>query len=376
MAFSRGPSMNILTTFHRIFNLFCKQQVDAELQQELQSHLQLHIDDNLRAGMTPAQARKDALLKLGGLEQTKQLLRDRQLLPGLDTLRADAVFGFRQLAKNKITTAAAILSLALAIGACTSAFRLIDALFFRPLPVANADRLYFLTRVGIDPEGKAQDFDGWAYPDFELMRDAAKGQAQLFAVSYEERIDVTYKSDQEMEKAHVNYVSGDMFSAFGLKPTLGRLLTPLDDTTPGAHPVAVISDDYWKRRFENDPLVLGKTFRVGNNIFQIVGVCQPPFTGTEPGTMTEIFLPTMMHPHAERKDSTWHRTFAIVQPGVALEPLRARFDSISRAFETERSKSWVNESPEEIARELNQTVHINPASSGASFFQQDNRTAL
>jgi putative ABC transport system permease protein len=368
--------MNIRTTFHRICNLFRKQQVDAELQQELQSHLQLHIDDNLRAGMTAAQARKDALLKLGGLEQTKELLRDRHLLPGLDTLRADAVFGFRQLAKNKITTAAAILSLALAIGACTSAFRLIDALFFRPLPVANADRLYFLTRVGIDPEGKAQDFDGWAYPDFELMRDAAKGQAQLFAVSYEERIDVTYKSDQEMEKAHVNYVSGDMFSAFGLQPTLGRLLTRLDDTTPGAHPVAVISNDYWKRRFENDPLVLGKTFRVGNNIFQIVGVCQPPFTGTEPGTMTEIFLPAMMHPQAERKDSTWHRTFAIVQPGVALGPLRARFDSISRAFETERSKSWVNESPEEIARELNQTVHINSASSGASFFQQDNRTAL
>src|SRR5262249_58407708 len=112
-------------------------------------------------------------------------------------------------------------SLALAIGACTAAFRLIDAILLRPLPVANADHLYFLSRAGADPEGKPQDFDGWAYPDFQLMRDAARGQARLFAVSYEGRIDITYKSDQEMEKAHINYVSGDMFSAFGLNPALG-----------------------------------------------------------------------------------------------------------------------------------------------------------
>jgi putative ABC transport system permease protein len=362
--------------FTRIKNLFRKSQIDRDLDVELSSHLQLLIDDNLAKGMSPKAARKDALLKLGGFEQTKESLRDLHLLPWLDTLRADAVFGFRQLSKNKITSIAAIFSLALAIGACTSAFRLIDALFLRPLPVANADRLYFLSRAAVDPEGKSHDFDGWAYPDFQLMRDAAKGQAQLFAISNEERIDVTYKSDQEMEKAYINYVSGDMFSGFGLKPVLGRLLTPDDDSTPGAHPVAVISSDYWARRFQKDPAVLSKSFRLGNGLFQIVGVCEPPFTGTEPGTMTEIFLPTMMHQSVTRKDSTWHRTFAIVQSGVAIEPLRAHLDSINRAFETERSKDWVNESPEEIARELNQTLHFHSASSGASGFQQDNRTAL
>ncbi len=365
-----------MTLLTRILNIFKKPDLDRELSDELNSHLLLHIDDNLARGMSPEEARRAALLKLGGLEQTKETLRDLHLLPWLDSLRADAQFAYRQLAKNRITSAAAILSLALAIGACTSAFRLIDALLLRPLPIAHAENLYALGRLGTDVNGKPSDFDGWAYPDFQLMRDAAKGQATLIAISYDERFDLTYKSDQEMEKAHVEYVSGDMFSAFGLQPALGRLLTPDDDATPGAHPVAVISHDYWTRRFASDPNVLGKTFRMGNSIFQIVGVSQSPFTGTEPGTMTEIFLPNMMHHSVLRKDSTWHRAFAIVQPGVAIEPLRAKLDSISRAFETERSKSWVNESPEEIARELNQALYINSASSGASGFQQDNRRAL
>jgi putative ABC transport system permease protein len=365
-----------MTLLTRLLNLFRKRRIDGELREELNSHLQLHIDDNLAKGLSPQEARRVALLKLGGIEQTKESLRDLHLIPWLDALRADAIFGYRQLAKNKITSTAAILSLALAIGACTSAFRLIDALLLRPLPISHPERLYMLSRLGVDPEGQPQDSDSWAYPDFQLMRDAAKGQATLIAISYDNRTDLTYKSDQEMEKGHLQYVSGDMFSALGLQPVLGRLLTPDDDATPGAHPVAVLSYDYWTRRFANDPNVLGKTFRIGNDIFQIVGVCQAPFTGTEPGTMTEIFVPTMMHPAVVRKDSTWHRTLAIIPPGAAMEPLRAKLDFITRAFETERSKSWVNESPQEIARELDQTLHFTSASSGASWFQHDNRRAL
>jgi putative ABC transport system permease protein len=368
--------MNLRSTFHRILNLFQKDKLDRDLNAELSSHLQLHIDDNLRKGMSPEAARRDALLKPGGLEQTRLRVRDQQILPWLDSLRHDATFGYRQLAKNKMTTAAAILSLALAIGACTSAFRLIDALLLRPLPISYPERLYSLSRLGTDFDGKPSDFDGWAYPDFQLMRDAAQNQATLLAISYDDRVDLTYKSDQEMEKAHLQYVSGNMFSAFGLQPALGRLLTPNDDTTPGAHPVAVLSYDYWTRRFANDPNVLGKTFRIGNDIFQIVGVSQSPFTGTEPGTFTEIFLPTMMYPNVTRKDSTWHRTFATLQPGVAIEPLRAKLDSVTRAFEIERSKSWVNETPQEIARQLDRALYFNPASAGASGFQQDNRRAL
>src|SRR5579864_4379504 len=144
----------------------------------------------------------------------------------IDSLRADIVFGCRQLKKKKITSAAAILSLALAIGACTSTFRLIDALLLRPLPIANPDRLYALSR-------NPGTYDGWQYPLFQQMRAAVNNQAVLIAISYAEQVDLTYRSDQELEKAHVQYVSGSMFGTFGLRPALGRLLTDNDDLQPG-----------------------------------------------------------------------------------------------------------------------------------------------
>src|SRR5712675_2457835 len=113
-----------------------------------------------------------------------------ELVARLDSLRADAVFGWRQLKKNKITSGAAILSLALAIGSCTSAFRLIDALLLRPLPVTKPEQLYSLSRQGIGFDGKPQTFDGWAYPSFSLMHTAVKDQAELLAVSYMETWDL------------------------------------------------------------------------------------------------------------------------------------------------------------------------------------------
>jgi predicted permease len=364
------------TFIRRLLHLFGREQFDRELQDELASHMQLQVEDNLRGGMSADEARRAAVFKLGGLEQTKESLRDLHVLPWLDALRRDATFGYRQLAKNKITSLAAILSLALAIGACTSSFRLIDAILLRPLPVSHPERLYSLSRLGIGWDGKPEDFDGWAYPDFQLMRDAAKDQADLLAISYSEYAELTFKSDQETEKAQLQYVSGNMFSVFGLQPALGRLLNEDDDTTLGARPVAVISYDYWTRRFTNDPSVLSKRFRIGNRFWQIVGVGPKQFIGTEPANMIDIFVPSMMNADAIRKDSTWHRTFALLKPGATIGPLRAKLDAISRAFEAERAKSFTNMSQQAIDTYLNHTVQFASATSGSSGFQQDNRRSL
>ena len=152
-----------------------------------------------------------------------------------------------------MTSAAAILSLALATGACTSAFRLIDALLLRPLPVSHPERLYSVAFEGAGADGRVSTYDSCSYPMFRQMRAAVKDQAESVAVSYAERIDLTYGRDEEMEKAYRQFVSGWMFDSFGLRPALGRLLTEYDDVTPGAHPVAVLSHDYWTRRFAQDP---------------------------------------------------------------------------------------------------------------------------
>jgi len=167
-----------------------------------------------------------------------------------------------------------------------------------------------------------------------------------------------------------------MFDSFGLRPAAGRLLNEDDDSKPRAHAYAVLSYQYWTRRFGRDPKAVGRTFQMGEDFFQIVGVGPEPFTGTETGTVTDIFLPTMMHPGAIHDDWTWHRTLARVRPGVAMEPLRARLDATSRAFERERFKGFKDMPREIVELFLNQKVLLEPAAAGASGLQQDYRMAL
>ncbi len=356
-----------MSFWRRMANVFRGEKLNRDIDEELNAHL----DEAIERGRDPEEVRQ----AFGSTLRHREQIRDASLVVWLDSLRADAIFGWRRLNKTRVTTAAAILSLALAIGACTSVFRLIDALLLRPLPIAHAERLYSLSREGIW-DGKPETSDDWAYPDFQLMRAAGKDQSELIAASRAERTDVTFRTDDEMEKAHVQYVSGWMFSAFGLRPELGRLLAEDDDLTPGAHAFAVLSHDYWKRRFGQDSTVVGRTFRMNNNLFEIIGVAGKAFTGTEPGTMTDIFVPTMMNSSVTHRDSTWHRTFALVNPGVPLEPLRSKLDAISRTFETERSKSFTGMTQRAIEEGLNQSLILEPAGSGASDLQQGNRRAL
>jgi putative ABC transport system permease protein len=357
-----------MSRWSRITNIFRGDRLNREIDEELESH----IEEAIAQGRDPEQVRRS----FGSSLRHREESRDIRLVAWLESLRADAIFGLRQLNKTKITSAAAILSLALAIGACTSAFRLIDALLLRPLPVANPNRLFDLSRQGTGPEGTPQNFDEWAYPDFQLMRAAVKNQAELIAVSTAEPVDLTYKSDEEMERAYLQYVSGWMFSTLGVRPALGRMFTENDDLKPGGHPYAVLSHDYWINRFGQDPSVIGRTFRMGNDLYEIAGVAEAPFTGTEPGTIVDIFVPTMMNPAVTRKDSTWHRTLAMVKPGAALEPMRQKLDATSRAFEEERAKGFLGMRKEDIDSYLNQTVLLLPAASGVSDLQSETRRPL
>jgi predicted permease len=277
-----------------------------------------------------------------------------------------------------------VLSLALGIGACVAAFRLIDALLWRPLPISGSSRLYALSRKLTGPEGKPIDDNYWATPDFNLMRDAVKDQADLIAISEADRTDVTWATDDEMEKAHVVYVSGNMFPLFfpesGLEPALGRLLAPADDRGPGLSPYAVLSWDYWNHRFGRDPGVLGRSLHIGDQTFEIIGVGPRDFTGTEKGTVTDIFLPLNMNRLAAQEGVTWHHIFLMLKPGVnpttAIEPLRQHLSAVSRAFELECSMCFRGMTQATIDRLLNKTLVFNPAGSGISDLQKDYRRSL
>ncbi len=357
-----------MSIWSRFTNVFRSERLTRDIDDELEAHIASAIAE----GRDPAEARK----ALGWALQHREASRDIRLAPWLDSLKSDVVYGWRQIRKNSITSAAAVLSLALAIGACTSAFRLIDAILLRPLPVAGAGRLLVYTRQGMAPDGTRVSYDGCAYPMFQAMRNAAKDAAELIAVSFAGRTELSFGSAQDIEQAYTQYVSGWMFSAFQLKPATGRLFTADDDRTPMAHPYAVLGHDFWARRFHRDPQVVGKTFRMGKRVYEVVGVAEEKFTGTEPGVVVDVFLPAMMHPAAVRDDSTWHRSLVLPREGVASAPLREKLHAAAMAFERERLKGIKGLTPARLAQFLNQESVLEPAASGVSRLQDQNRGAL
>jgi predicted permease len=359
-----------MSLWSRIANVFRGDRLSRQIDEEAQAH----IAEAIEQGRDPAEARR----AFGSVLRNREESRDIRLIAWLDSLRADAIFGWRQLMKNKVTSAAAILSLALATGACTSAFRLIDALLRRPLHVAHPERLYSVAFEGSGANGKLMTYDSCSYPMFRKMRTAVKEQAESVAVSYADRIDVTYGRDQEMEKAYWQFVSGWMFSSFGLRPAAGRLLTENDDVTPGAHPVAVLSHDYWTRRFGRDPRAIGRTFRMGDGVYEIVGVTEDGFTGTETGTVTDVFVPMAMKNPRTLASSTnfWLRTLVQLKPGVADEPVRERLRATFRAIQEERAKGFMGMSKQRLAKFLQEKLLLEPAAAGRSNLQRDYRRPL
>ncbi len=359
-----------MSFWSRIFNALHSERLNREIEEELQSH----IEEAIASGRDPEEARR----AFGPTLRAREKGYSIRAAGWLESIFADLSFGWRQLCRNKITSAAAVLSLALGIGSCVAAFRLIDALLWRPLPIANSSKLYVLSRKMTGLNGKPMEDGHWATPEFNLMRDAIKTQADLIAISDADRTDITWSTDDNMEKAHIAYVSGNMFPLFGLNPTLGRLLTPADDR--GTAPYAVLSWDYWEHRFGRDPNVLGRFVHIGDQTFQIIGIGPRDFTGTEKGTVTDIFLPLSMNSLATRKEWDWHRIFLMLKPGVqpstALAPVLAQLSAMNHTFVSGCYTCFHGATPASINRYLDQKLALSPASAGISDLQKEYRRFL
>jgi predicted permease len=358
-----------MSLWTRMANVLRGERLNREIDEELESH----IEEAITQGRDPIEARR----AFGSALRHRENSRDVRLVAWLESLRSDAVFGWRQLNKTKVTSLATILSLALGIGACTAAFRLIDALLLRPLPVANAERLHVIAFEGTGPNGK-MTYDSCSYPMFRQMRANVKEQAELIAVSYSDRLDLTYGSDQEMEREYVQFVSGWMFGAFGVQPAVGRLFSVDDDGKPGAHAYAVLSHDYWTRRFGKHRAVVGRTVRIGETPYQIIGVAEKRFTGTETGTSTGIFLPmAMKNPRTlESWNNFWMRAFIQLKPGVAVEPVEERLRATFHAIQEERAKTFLTLTPQQKELFFKEKLLVETAAAGRSNLQRDYKRPL
>jgi hypothetical protein len=205
----------------RIGGLFGKERRDRELADEMESHLQMHIEDNLRAGMAPEEARRQALIKLGGVDQTKENYRDRRGIPWLEALLQDVRFGLRMLRKNPGFAAVAVLTLALGIGANTAVFSVMNALFLHPPGMPHPDRLVAL-RVKYDKLGLKSIVV--SAPDFAQVRDSKKIFAAAAIVDTDN--DFNYTADAFPERLKGAEVSSGWFDVLEAKPILGRVFAP------------------------------------------------------------------------------------------------------------------------------------------------------
>jgi len=260
--------------FQRLVGLFRKPQRDAEFAAELDSHLQLHFEDNLRAGMTPEAARRDALLMLGGIEQTKENYRDRRELPVLEALLHDLRFGFRMLLKNPGSTAAVVIALALGIGASTAMFTVVRSVLLQPLPFKDPARLIRLYEYSSDDK---VPYNNVAAGIFKAWKNESHSFSDLAIVSLGAKYNLSGQSGQLPERVRAAECSWTLFPSLGVEPALGRTFTSSDDQ-PSANGTVVLSWALWKRCFGGDASILNQKIRLDARSYRVIGMRPSLFT--------------------------------------------------------------------------------------------------
>jgi predicted permease len=246
----------------------------------------------------------------------------------------DLRHALRLLVRYPLFTATAVLSLAIGIGATTTVFTLADALLLRkPAGVSDPDRV-----VDIGRTRNGREFDNTSYPNFKDIAAQATKLSGVYAYDLEP-ISVALGGDKGAERVYANIVSGNYFQVLGVVPQLGRLLTPEDDTAPGASPVTVLSDRLWRERFAADPSIVGQPIVLNGMSFTVLGVAPPGFRGTTllrpelwaPLTMvTEIKPGTTWRP---MRGGSWILIGGRLAPGVTIAQAQAEIDAIAKRLE-------------------------------------------
>jgi predicted permease len=304
--------------------LFRKDRVEQELDDELREFLEAGIEEKMRAGMPQAEAVRAARLEAGSVEAVKDRVRDVGWESVVESVWQDVRYAIRGLRKSRGFTTAAVLTLALGIGATTAIFSLLNAVMLRFLPVKDPQALVLVG--GSDLQ----------YPVFQAFRQHTNIFIDLFATSGVTPLDVEVQNGVR-ERTGVSLVSGAFFSTFGVQAALGRTFTVDDDRTSGAHPVAVASYGYWQRRFGRNAGVLNRIVHVNGTAMTIVGVAGPGFFGERVGDAPDLWVPLTMWGQVvpgrnllQSPGTGWLRLIGRVQPGVATSGTRPELTATFR----------------------------------------------
>ena len=352
-------TMSTLRIFlSRLRGLFLKRKLEDEMADEIRSHIEMQIEDHVRQGMSPEEARYLALRKFGGVDQVKETYRERRTLPGAETFIRDLRYGLRMMRRSPGMTAVAILSLALGIGANTALFSVVDAVLLKTLPVPEPERLVLFewqagrpfrvsgmsgtSNVDVPPGQRGLSL--FRYDVFEQMQQSQATATQsplsdLFA--FGPISELTAKVGDGSEIISGKAVSGNYYTGLRLQPSLGRTIT-VDDDRRGAAPVVVLSYQFWQERFGANPTVIGQQLKLNQQFFTIIGVTPPSFNSTlQVGYSPVVTVPLAMEPLLRGDKSTigatskagvwWLNVMGRLKPGATQEQAR---ESLNAAFQT------------------------------------------
>jgi predicted permease len=302
-------------------NLFHKSQREQELTEEIDAYLEMLIEQKMKEGLVPAEARRAALIELGGREQVKEKVREARAGYQLETLWQDLHYALRMMLKNPVFTLIAIFTLALGIGANTAIFSVVNAVLLNAVPYYEPQRLVWVTEA---QDGRARSAHANTYLFWQAQ---SKVFEHLVAYNRGSR-ELTGRG--EPERLESLKVTANVFPALGLAPQLGRAFTEAEDR-PEAAPVALLSHALWQRRFGGDPAIIGQSLTLGGQSWTVIGIMPPRSRSLLPLERADVWLPLAIDVKDERELRDHQlNVFGRLKPGFTLEQAHAELNLIMR----------------------------------------------
>lgn len=375
-----------LEIYRRMRRFLKRDAWDAERRKEIDSYLEIETEKNIARGLDQREARFAAQRKLGNAALLREEIRQMNSLGILETTWQDVRYGLRQLRLNPGFAIAAILSLALGIGANTAIFQLLDAVRLRTLPVSHPEELL---QVKIDqPHGRTGSFitryPAMTNPQWELIRANQQAFSGMLAWA---PWPFNIADSGQVQNAQGIWVSGDFFNVLGVPPVVGRVFSSADDTPGCSNAGAVISYSFWQQHFGGDPNVIGKEIHVSHRAFPIIGVTPASFYGVEVGHTYQLALPLCAEPlvvppsngrgsFLTSRDTWWLTLVGRLKPGWTAERASAQLRTISPQVFRETVPQDFEGSPKDIEHYLGYKLGAFPGATGNSDLRQNYQDPL
>jgi macrolide transport system ATP-binding/permease protein len=326
----------------RMFNSAARRAHDERLREEIAEHLALQTAENLRAGLSPVEARRQAMLKFGGVEAMKQDYRAERGLLFIENLLQDVHYAIRSLRRTSGLTAFVVITLALGIGMTSATFSIVDALIFRPYPVPHPSDIVTLASTTHD-----SNLDDFSYREYLDIRDKTKSYDGVIANADMEAVGFSAEPGATPRVRGGMKVSANYFHVLGVEPRLGRGFREDEDQLPGRNAVVVLGPDFWKHEFASDTSVLGRTIRLNGTDFTVIGVAPETFPGMlvfghpdfyMPLAMARVFSTNLQKNFFEDRDDRELNVKARLKPGTTLQQARNELTVLAQNFEGEYPK--------------------------------------